>query len=93
VVLTFVTPRGDVDELRDDVRRMAERWERRAMRGDGDEASGMPRASPAVEEVDRGARIVLVPEDPDDLDEVRQQARERQEHMSATGRCAKGDES
>ena len=55
--------------------------------GNQDEPMGViPTSTAMVEDLDDGARLVLIPQDPDDIDELREQIRTHQQHMSA-GEC------
>lgn len=99
VAMTFTTTTGDVEELRESVKKLSEKYERRAQRRDDREDGGatprqaaMPDATTAVENVDGGARIVFVPEDASELDELRERVRVHEERMSSTGKCGPRDQ-
>lgn len=78
VSIAFVTD-GDVGELRRRVRQMA------ADRGRQHRMMGVP-ATASVEDIADGARLVLVPEDPDQLIALQQHARRHVAQMSR-GEC------
>jgi len=99
VALAFTTKSGDVTELRQRVRRMAEMHNNHhatggMMGGMHDGGSGMmkdggmmmPAATAAVEDVEGGARLVLRPTDPAQLEALREHARTRAGRM-ASGEC------
>lgn len=102
VALTFITTSGEVADLRPRARYMAEMYTlqsaQRAMMGhqmDGDHGRGMvggvrhglmPAATATVEDVEGGARILLVPVDPSLLESLREHARRHGERMQA-GEC------
>lgn len=102
VAISFTTSTGDVAELRRRVHHMAEMHERHhGMKGEGmmgghNEAPPSPGSSPkkmmmvpstaTVNDVEGGARIVLVPKDPARLAELRQHARDHVGRMSR-GEC------
>jgi hypothetical protein len=78
VVLSFTTP-GDADDLRDRVHQLARRHNERrdeGRRGERAEADELPhermlmlrRATASTEPVDDGLRLVLTPDDADDLE-------------------------
>ncbi|HET9622932.1 MAG TPA: hypothetical protein VFP84_16285 [Kofleriaceae bacterium] len=91
--MTFTTT-GEVAQLRDRVRHMAAMHEH--MMGDGAEASpkmgdGHPMmmvpSTARAEDIDGGARIVLVPKEPAQLAALRAQVHAHADHM-ASGHCA-----
>jgi hypothetical protein len=95
IALTFVTPTGDVSELRRRVHRMAEMHETgcgimgqrgtmMAGRKMSDSTSGSAIAS--ADDVDHGARLVLEPADPGQLGSFREQVRVCVEHLKR-GEC------
>lgn len=84
VVLEFRTETGDVDALRAHVRHMAAMHEDGGGRMRG--LPPMPAATVEVEDLDDGARLVLRPEDPGDLDALREHARAHAARM-ASGDC------
>ncbi|HWU90809.1 MAG TPA: hypothetical protein VN253_26265 [Kofleriaceae bacterium] len=86
IALSFTTT-GDVAELRQRVRAMAEKHEQ-GMSGEmGSGGGGMMVPSTArVEDVDGGARISFTPNDPAQLAELRDHVREHAAHM-ASGHC------
>lgn len=60
----------------------------------GMDASMMPPPSrAAVEDVDGGARLVVAPNDPADLDRLRSTVRMHAQHMQETGSCGHGEPS
>lgn len=73
VVLTFTAEAGDVVELRRRVHLMAERHQAPAD-GNGVHHGAMPAATASVEETPNGARLVLKPRDPAQLDVLRRHA-------------------
>jgi hypothetical protein len=87
--ITFTTT-GDVAQLRQRVQHMAEMHEH-MMQGSGDMGSGhmhmmMVASTARVEDVEGGARIVLTPNDPAKLDELRMHVHEHTTQM-ANGHC------
>lgn len=85
--LAFTTHTGDVAELRESVRRMAEMHNRHHAAGGMRMVGGatMPAATASAENVDGGARLVLRPSDPTQLRALREHARMQ------TGRMAGGE--
>lgn len=86
VALAFTTSSGDVSELQRRVTHMAEMHNQRHAAG-----GMMPAATASAENVDGGARIVLRPSDPAQLDALREHARTHAEQMSH-GACPMMDE-
>lgn len=109
VALDFKTSTGDVAELRQRVRRMAEMRQHHGSMMGGHNSGGagaehehgsgaqvgpggrhgggmmMPTATASVEDIDAGARLVLSPQDPAQLQALREHAR------MLAGRMASGD--
>jgi hypothetical protein len=95
ISLTFVTPTGDVSELRRRVRRMAQMHEAGCgiisqrgtmMAGRSTSGSTSGSATASADDLDQGARLVLKPADPGQLDSFRQQVRLCVEHLKH-GEC------
>ena len=97
VALQFTSASGDLDDLRARVGHMARMYSSHAeggammwhpmghARGMHDQpgvGGTMPTATAAIETIDGGARLVLTPEDPDQLDRLREQVREHQRRMT-----------
>jgi len=80
--LSFSTKNGDVAELRRRVGRMAEMHNEMSDHG----SMMMPAATASVEDIPGGARIVLRPRDPAQLDALREQVRAHARRM-ASGEC------
>jgi hypothetical protein len=86
VAMTFTTT-GDVAALRQRVHAMAARHERMMGGGGGmGPCRMMTPSTTRVEDVGRGARIVLAPRDPSQLSELRTHVNARAAQM-ASGRC------
>jgi hypothetical protein len=85
--LTFTTASSQVDELRSRVHGMAEVHARHHAEGGGPGGMGPPPSSTEAEDVSGGARIVLRPKDPGDLERLRAFARDHAERMQREG-CA-----
>lgn len=81
VALAFTTSSGDVGELRSRVARMAEMHNHRHAAG-----GMMPAATATAEDIADGARMILRPNDPAQLDALREHARMHAERMSH-GEC------
>jgi hypothetical protein len=82
VVLAFTNGTGNVADLRQRVRGMAEMRDRKNAGG----GMMMPASTTSVEDVDGGARLVLRPKDPAQLEALRKHARMHAEKMSS-GEC------
>jgi hypothetical protein len=80
--LAFTTSSGDVAELRQRVRGMAEMHDRKHATG----GMMMPASTASAEDVEGGARLVLRPKDPAQLEGLRKHARMHAEKMSS-GEC------
>jgi hypothetical protein len=88
VALAFTTSTGGVAELRQRVHRMAEMHDRQAG-GPGvrmDHGMTMPAATASAEDIEGGARLVLKPKDPSQLEALRQHA-QMHARMMARGEC------
>jgi hypothetical protein len=102
IALTFATTPRQSEELRERVRTMVEMHNRHHGMGGGEHAAHVggsgtghggdtphrmpPPSRAAVEEVENGARIVVTPNDPADLNELRSTVRAHAEAMRE-GRC------
>jgi hypothetical protein len=87
VALVFTTT-GDVDELRRRVHAHAERRAQHARhrvehRDEQRRGHSSPRASATVETIRGGARLVLTPSDPANLEALRTRTRQKVERMTA----------
>jgi hypothetical protein len=82
VALAFTTSTGDVAQVRERARRMAAMHDGRPGMGMG----MMPAATATVEDIDGGARITLVANDPAQEDALRQHVRMHAERMQG-GEC------
>jgi hypothetical protein len=82
VALSFTTSSGDVADLRQRVRRMAEMHSH--MHGEG--GMVMPPATATIEDIPGGARLILRPEDPAQLAALREHARMQASAMTR-GEC------
>lgn len=95
--ITFTTTPEHADELRSRVRAMADMHNRHhaeAAPGAGGgmhaEHGGMhmpPPSRAAVEDVENGARVVVTPTDPQDLQKLQSTVRMHAEHMQQQGGC------
>lgn len=89
VALVFTTD-GDVEELRTRVDRYSQLYnERSAAREAGsphEAPQGTVESRADVEEIDRGAQLILTPRDPDQLSALRQEAQRSAQEMSG-GEC------
>jgi hypothetical protein len=88
VALVFTTGSASVVELRQRVRRMAEMHDQRGASGGMRMGGGMmmPAATATVEDIEGGARLVLRPKNPAQLEALREHARMRAGRM-ARGEC------
>lgn len=82
VALTFATSTGDVDELRQRVHRIAEMHNQRQGQG----GRMMPAATATTEDIPEGAQVIIRPQDPSQLDSVREHVHAHAEQM-AKGEC------
>jgi hypothetical protein len=73
VALSFTTESGDIADLRRRVHALAEHHQR-AAQGKGRHDGSMPAATASVEEIPEGARLLLEPRDPGQLDALRRRA-------------------
>ncbi len=85
VALSFTTSTGDVADLRQRVRRMAEMHSQMHGRMHG-QGGMMPAATTSVEDITGGARVILRPGDPAQLEALREHAR-MQAARTAQGEC------
>lgn len=92
--LRFTTT-GDVAQLRQRVRRMAEMHSRRHA-GGGQHGHGQPgmmmgavmmQAETRAEDIDGGARLIFTARDPNQLAELREQVQHRAGRMASSGQC------
>lgn len=101
----FTTAPERIPELRSRVRAMADLHNRQHAGGGAEQMgggmmgggmSGMgasmmpPPSRAAVEDVEGGARLVVTPNDPADLDRLRSTVRMHAQHMQETGTCGHG---
>jgi hypothetical protein len=102
VALTFTAGAGDVDELQRRVETMARHYEMRPRHrhmmwwrmgpdrgmgaGRGAGPGPMPIVKAIVEKTERGARLLLTPTDPSQLEALREHTRRQQQRMQA-GEC------
>ena len=86
VALAFTTTTGDVEDLRRRVHHMAEMHNEHHAGGMTGEGMQMPAATATAEDVEGGARLLLVPTDATQLDALRAHAHTHAEQMNR-GEC------
>lgn len=91
--LTFTTDEAHLDELRSQVRHMAQMRESMSQRGGGRGRGGPPHVAVDTEtkDVQGGIQMLLEPVDPEQVDAVRAETRWRAERMQ-TGTCPAMDQ-
>lgn len=100
VAIVFATSTGDVVELQRRVAQMAEIHNQHHAQHPatpepgqpgaqaGTQDQGMIAAQARAEDINRGARLVLTPQNPKQLKQVRQQIRQHAQEMASSGQCS-----